>query len=47
MEAFDTAMLPVPGTRPTEWGLPVQISMPMGLSLFPGELVDIIFEKAK
>jgi len=47
MEAFDTAMLPIPGTKPTEWGLPVQITMPMGLSLFPGELVDIIFEKAK
>jgi len=47
MEAFDTAMLPIPGTRPTEWGLPVQISMARGLSLFPGELVDIIFDKPK
>jgi len=44
MESFDTGMLPIPGTRATEWGLPVQISMPMGLNLFPGELVDIIFD---
>jgi multidrug resistance efflux pump len=47
MEPYDTAMLPVPGTRTTEWGLPVQISMPMGLNIFPGELVDIIFEKSR
>jgi multidrug resistance efflux pump len=47
MEAFDTAMLPIPGTRPTEWGLPVQITMARGLNLFPGELVDIIFDKPK
>jgi multidrug resistance efflux pump len=47
MEPFDTAMLPIPGTHPTEWGLPVQISMPMGLNIFPGELVDIIFDRRK
>jgi multidrug resistance efflux pump len=47
MEPYDTAMLPVPGTRTTEWGLPVQITMPMGLNIFPGELVDIIFDKKR
>lgn len=44
MEPFNTLMLPFPSTHPQEWGLPVAISLPAGLKLFPGELVDIIFE---
>lgn len=44
MEPYNTAMLPIPSTRPQEWGLPVALTMPVGLNLFPGELVDVIFD---
>jgi multidrug resistance efflux pump len=44
MEAYSSAMLPFVSTRPIEWGLPVLVSLPAGLKLTPGELVDIIFE---
>jgi multidrug resistance efflux pump len=44
MESYNTAMLPIPSTRPVEWGLPVLLSLPQGLKLVPGELVDIVFE---
>jgi hypothetical protein len=44
MEPYNTAMLPIPATRPIEWGLPVLISLPQGLKLVPGELVDIVFD---
>ena len=47
MEPYSTAMLPIPSTRPQEWGLPVALTMPVGLNLFPGELVDVIFDAKK
>jgi len=44
MEAYSSAMLPFASTRPQEWGLPVMISLPAGLKVVPGELVDIVFQ---
>jgi multidrug resistance efflux pump len=44
MEAYSTVMLPFTSTRPQEWGLPVMVSLPAGLKVVPGELVDIVFQ---
>lgn len=43
MEPYSTVMLPIASNHPQEWGLPISVSMPAGLPLVPGELVDIIF----
>src|SRR5438477_2085852 len=47
MEPYSTAMLPIPATRPQEWGLPVALTMTAGLNQFHGELVDVIFDAKK
>ena len=44
MEPYNSAMLPFTSNRPQEWGLPIALTMPVGLNLFPGELVDVIFD---
>jgi multidrug resistance efflux pump len=46
MEAFSAAMIPnAANQRQSEWGLPIQVSLPPALKLVPGELVDLIFDK--
>ena len=46
IEPFSAAMLPNPQNQKlNELGLPIQVTLPTGLKLVPGELVDLIFEK--